>query len=131
MPAAYDSDSDSGLDLDKEEDSATKCPAYKTQSVHFREKHSNRAQPKDEDKSMTLLTNLSNLSIHEPSYLMLYSKCQKWFQTLHRTLPNPTSGPHCHLQLQQWPSSHLLPQFTSHLPLQHTNHGNNMPPSSC
>ena len=90
-PAPYDSDSDSdsGSDSDQEEDSATERSAYKTRSVHFKEDHSSRAQSKDEDESMTLLTKLSNLSIHEPSYLILYSKCQKRFPDIAQNLAKP------------------------------------------
>ena len=63
--------------------------AYKTQSIHFKEDHSSRAQSKDEDESMTLVTKLSNLSVHEPSYLILYSKCMKHFPDIAQHLTKP------------------------------------------
>ena len=90
-PAAYESDSDSGSgsDSDQEEDSATERSAYKTRSVHFKEDRSSRAQSKDEDESMTLVTKLSNLSVHEPSYLILYSKCMKRFPDVAQHLTKP------------------------------------------
>ena len=90
-PAACDSDSDSdsGSDSDQEEDSATERPAYKTRNVHFKEKHSDRAQSKEDDESMAMVTKLSSLSIHEPSYLILYSKCLKRFPDVAQHLTKP------------------------------------------
>jgi hypothetical protein len=87
-PIAYDDDSDS----DQEEDSTPSTsgrPAYETRSVRFKETHSDRAQPKEEDDSIALVTKLSNLSVHEPSYLVLYSQCQKQFPEIAQHLPKP------------------------------------------
>ena len=38
---------------------------------------------------MALITKLQSLSIHEPSYLVLYSQCQKCFLEIAQNLPKP------------------------------------------
>lgn len=87
-PVAHDLDSD--LDLDQEDDNAPSMsshPTYKTRSVHFKELCLSQAQSKDKDESIVLVTKLSNLSMHKPSYLILYSQCQDCFPSIAQHLP--------------------------------------------
>ena len=85
-PAVHISDSDS----DREDSNSPSSPdhsAYETRSVRFKEPHPDRAQSKDEDESIALVTKLSSLSVQEPSYFVLYSQCQDRFPSV----KNPTT----------------------------------------
>ena len=87
-PAVHNSDSDS----DREDSNSPSSPdhsAYETRSVRFKEPHPDRAQSKDEDESIALVTKLSSLSVQEPSYFVLYSQCQDRFPSIARRLPKP------------------------------------------
>jgi hypothetical protein len=87
-PTAHNDDSD----LEQEEDSAAdipKCPTYETHNVHFRESGSAKAQPKEDDDPIALVTKLKSLSVSEPSYLVLYSQCQECFPNMAQHLPKP------------------------------------------
>ena len=83
-----DSDSDSDQDRDSTSDTL-KRPAYETCNVPFKESISAKAQHKEEDDPITLVTQLNSLSVCEPSYLILYSKCQKRFPSIAQHLPKP------------------------------------------
>ena len=82
-----DSDSDSDLE-DSTTDTSEHMP-YETRNARFKESSSTKAQRKDEDDPIALVTKLNNLSVWEPSYLVLYSQCQKRFPSIAQHLPKP------------------------------------------
>src|SRR6266702_774314 len=89
-PTKHEDDSDS----EQEEDDAPtpERSTYETRSVRFKDPSSARSQT-NEDDSLTLVTKLKALSVHEPSYLVLYSQCQERFPTIAQHLPKPELFP--------------------------------------
>jgi len=73
-----DSNSDSGSDSDSEsESSSDPSPRmHSTKHVRFKKSQSSRSQSKGDKDPLALITKLQNLSVHEPSYLVLYTQCQ-------------------------------------------------------
>ncbi|KAH9012416.1 hypothetical protein EDB83DRAFT_2578643, partial [Lactarius deliciosus] len=91
-PAARDSDSDSEPE-DEDASTAPKRSTYETQNVRFKESSSAQVQYKDEDDPVALVAKLKGLSVHEPSYLVLYSQCQERFPSIAQNLPKPELFP--------------------------------------
>ena len=89
-PVACDNNSDSKPE-DDSMPAASKHPTYKTRNVHFKEPSSvkSQAQPEDEDDPVALITKLTKLSIHEPSYFVLFMQCQKKFLDFVQHIPKP------------------------------------------
>src|SRR6266478_10250317 len=88
-----DSDSDplSSSDSDSKSDLGTdsSSPEYETKSVRFKKTRSSQSQGKDDDDPLDLVTKLQSLSVHEPTYLVLYTQCQKRFPDIAENLPKP------------------------------------------
>ena len=82
-----DSSSDSGSD--SEENSDTSSEEYKTKIVRFKRSRSSKTRGKEDDDPLSLLTKVQSLSIHEPSYLILYAQLQKRFPMIVQYLPKP------------------------------------------
>ena len=68
---------------------ALERPTYETRNVRFKESGSAKAQPGAEDDPVALVSKLKSLSVHEPSYLVLYSHCQERFPNIVQHLPKP------------------------------------------
>ena len=65
-------------------------PTYDTRNGRFKESGSAKTQqPGDKDDLVALVTKLKSLSVHEPSYLVLYSHFQEHFLNIVQHLPKP------------------------------------------
>ena len=62
-----------------------------TKKVRLRTSRSSHG--KDKSDPLALVTKLQGLSVHEPSYLVLYTKCQKFFPEIAQNLPKPQLSP--------------------------------------
>jgi hypothetical protein len=93
QPADPDSDTHSSSDSDpeSEESSDTSSPEYetKTKKVRFKQSRVSRSRRKEDNDPLALVTKLQSLSVHEPSYLVLYTQCQKRFPDIAQNLPKP------------------------------------------
>jgi hypothetical protein len=94
-PADPDSDSHSSSDSDSEseESSDTSSPEYETKKVRFKQSRVSRSRSKEDNDPLALVTKLQSLSVHEPSYLILYTQCQKRFPDIAQYLPKPQLHP--------------------------------------
>ena len=84
------SDSSASEDSASESDESTdSAPAYETKKVRFGKPRSSRSRTKADNDPLALVTKLQSLSIHEPSYLVLYTQCQQRFPEIAQNLPKP------------------------------------------
>lgn len=83
-----DSDSDHSADADSDSGENTDS-SLEFESKKAYNKKSSRSRGRDDNDPMALITKLQSLSIHEPSYLVLYSQCQKRFLEIAQNLPKP------------------------------------------
>jgi hypothetical protein len=87
--ADADSDSSPDSDSESEESSDASSQEYKTKTVRFKRSRSSRSRGKEDNDPLSLVTRLQGLSIHEPSYLILYTQCQTRFPEIAQNLPKP------------------------------------------
>ena len=110
-----DSSSDSSSSSDSEsegEESSDSSPEYETKKVRFGQQHSSRSRTKESDP-LALVTKLQSLSIHEPSYLVLYTQCQQRFPEIAQNLPKPLllpAAPSASVSYQSTPAATQPPQ---------------------
>jgi hypothetical protein len=64
-----------------------------SKTVRFKGSRSSRSRRKEDNDPLSLVTKLQGLSIHEPSYLVLYAQCQERFPEIAHNLPKPQLHP--------------------------------------
>ncbi|KAI9437811.1 hypothetical protein BJY52DRAFT_1196292 [Lactarius psammicola] len=92
-PKAATRDDNSESEQEDDDTPAPERPTYETWSVRFKDPSLAWSQTNEEDDSLALVTKLQSLSVHEPSYLMLYSQCQERFPSIAQHLPKPELFP--------------------------------------
>jgi hypothetical protein len=133
--SASDSGSDSASDSEESSDPGPqgyKSPQeYKSKHVHSKQSHASKKPSKsrgkdkeepEDSESRSLVTKLLSLSIHDPSYLIAYSQCQRHFpelaQNLQKPQPQPTTSASVSVAYQAPPTAvqPAQPQPCLHLP---------------
>jgi hypothetical protein len=106
---------------DSSSDSGDSCRSeYETKKVCFKQPHRSRGKD-DDDDPVALVTKLQSLSVHEPSYLVLYSHCQKRFPYMAQYIPKPQllPVPSSSASVSYQPTSAVVPPLQPQSPTQH------------
>ena len=112
------SDSSASEDSASESDESTdSAPAYETKKVRFGKSRSSRSRAKMDNDPLALVTKLQSLSIHELSYLVLFTQCQQRFPEIAQNLPKPLllpAAPSASVSYQSTPVATQQPQQPHH-----------------